>query len=131
MDDLENGNGLRPLCELAYAGIGAAKAGEQDSEHDAAQDDGPEQGTDEIVEDQVPRLGRAGLEGFGGGISLGAWRRPHSRNWDMRERKRRRARGWKGWLGRARYCACCCAVFRSAPPHMREYLGMIIFAANG
>jgi hypothetical protein len=54
-------------------------------------------------------------------MSLGAWRRPHSCNRDMRERKRRRARGWKGWLGRARYCACCCAVFRSAPPHRREY----------
>lgn len=77
MENFEQRGGLRPLDKLAHNSVGAAKSNERDSEQNAAQYNGPQQGRDEVVEDQVLGLGGAGLEGFlagppgGGGSRAG------------------------------------------------------------
>lgn len=62
MHNLQSGERLRPLCKLADAGVDAAEADERHEQQDATEDDEPEEGRDEVVGDEVLRLGRRGAQ---------------------------------------------------------------------
>ena len=73
MYQLQQGGGLRPFCEASDARVRSSEADERDEEGDAPEDDEPEERGDEVVEDQVLGLGRAGLKGFGVWFSHGCF----------------------------------------------------------
>lgn len=60
---------LCPFAEYPDAWIHSAESNERYEENDAPENGEPEDGVHEVVEDEVLRLGGAGLEGFGPGLS--------------------------------------------------------------
>jgi hypothetical protein len=56
MHNLQQSKRLRPFGELAHAAIDILEADEGNQEENAAEDSEPEDGTDEIVADQILRL---------------------------------------------------------------------------
>lgn len=61
--------GLRPFAESPYAWINSPKSNKWHKKNDSPKNRKPEDSVHEIVEDEVLRLGRAGLERFGPWLS--------------------------------------------------------------
>lgn len=61
MENLEDGDCLRPLDELADAIVGGIKSGGQGEDDHTAQHNEPQEGIDDIVEGQVEVLEGAGI----------------------------------------------------------------------
>ena len=106
MDDLEQGNSLRPLRKLAHAGISALEARQRDEGHHASEDVEPEERADEVVEDEVQVLEGAEPGRVGLGAARGAWRR-HSCDWDWARGGERGERGERE-AGRIASAEACC-----------------------
>ena len=69
MHHLQQRQSLRPFTEFPYAWIHSPKSNKRHEENDAPENCEPKNGIYEIVEDEVLRFGRAGLERFGPWLS--------------------------------------------------------------